>query len=182
MRVVESVYLIFCGTLLTILFFLNVFDATSYFGIPFISMPYFYSLDQVVKGKTLLVNLTNQYGLYPHFLEPFFQIIRLNSFTYSLTFSLLTTACYGFIYLFVFRSTRDHFVASITLVAILYLRAFSHIDWGSYDSYFQYTPIRFFFPCLLLVLVQKYLMRPSRYRYHSISLSAPFQHLNFELG
>ena len=54
----------------------------------FISMPVFYSLDQVVKGKTLLVNLTNQYGLYPHFLEPFFQIIRLNSFTYSLTFFL----------------------------------------------------------------------------------------------
>ena len=182
-RIAESVYLIFCGVLLTILFFVNVFDTTNYFGIPVHFNAVFYSLDQVVKGKTLLVNLTNQYGLYPHFLEPFFQIIRLNSFTYSLTFSLLTTVSYGLIYIFLFRSTRDHFVTSITLVSILYLRAFSHIDWESYDTYFQYTPIRFFFPCLLLVLVQSYLMRPSRYRYHFISFVSSVSTLwNFESG
>jgi len=34
----------------------------------------FHSIVQVVQGKTLLVDLTNQYGFYPYFLEPVFRL------------------------------------------------------------------------------------------------------------
>ena len=176
-------YIAFSFIMLAILLLVNIGDSTNYLGIPDHFNAVFYSLDQVVKGKTLLVDLHNQYGLYPHFLSPLFDLIGLGAFTHSVTFSTITILCYLCIYIFLFRCTKDHFVSSITLIAILYSRAFSYIEMNAYEPYFQYTPIRFFFPCLLLVLVQNYITSPSKAQYHLISFVCSVSILwNFESG
>lgn len=157
---------VLCTTLLAAMFVINIATPATYFGWMEHFNAVFYSLDQVIKGKTLLVNITNQYGLYPHFLEPVFLLIGFNVLTFTATLSFLTLVSHIFLYVFIYRATNSHLVSALALIAIMYIRFYLFIFWGtgfwgSGDSYFQYNPIRLFFPCLLLYLAQIYLNKKS---------------------
>lgn len=153
----------FCLVLLAGLFLTNLATPATYYGWAEHFNAVFYSLDQVIKGKTLLVNITNQYGLYPHFLEMLFFVVDFNIENLTATFSILTVLAHALIYGFIYRATKSHLASALALSAILYIRFYLFILWNSGDSYFQYNPIRLIFPCLLLYFGQSYLKNRNRF-------------------
>jgi len=108
-----------------------------------------YSLSQVVQGKTILVDLPSQYGLFPELLAPFFKIIGLSVFKFSLLMAMLQiTALIALFYVLtrLIKSQTIIFLGGITLIVlttenVFYLAGFP-------DPYYQYWPIRFFFPAI----------------------------------
>jgi hypothetical protein len=115
----------------------------------------FYSSSQVYHGKFMLNDgFTNTYGLYPHFLNPLFQVIRLNVLNFSMVMSFLNVLCFGAIFWFLYREMTDKFMAIITTGSIISF--YMHWVMVANDPYFQFFPIRTIFPCLLLILASFY--------------------------
>ena len=124
----------------------------------------FYSVSQVVHGKTLLIDFLNQYGLYPHFLEPIFRITGLTVLRYSIIMSLLISLSYYFIYRSLKRVITNRMIAFLGLLAILYSQIQPRVTAG-FDAYFQSIPIRLLFPTLSLFLISDYLKNKSFKKY-----------------
>jgi len=125
----------------------------------------FYAMVQVFLGKELLVDLNNLYGLYPHFLNPIFQIIGLSVFKFCLIMAILLVLSYFFIFKFLEESIKDKFVAYISYIAIVFAGYLFIKPFASYDVYFQYAPIRVIFPALSILLTWKYFNNKSKLLY-----------------
>jgi hypothetical protein len=123
----------------------------------------FYSLTQVMAGKTLLVNLTSQYGLYALFLYPFFKLGGVTVFSFGLVMGMLNAASFLFIYLGLKRIVKQDLLRLIVFLALVFWQY-----WQTrlpYDTnpryYYQYWPIRTFFPSLLFYLISVFSTRDS---------------------
>lgn len=127
----------------------------------------YYSMAQVLGGRGLLVNLSNQYGLYPHFLEPCFRFVGLDVLSFSLTFAALSLFSYLLIVWFLQQEIASRVVASLASLSVLYYGFLSSKLAMPDEPYFQYHPIRTLIPCLCIFLCRQYISRPSRRIYHA---------------
>ena len=128
----------------------------------------YHAVAQVHLGKTLLVDTLNQYGQYPELLAPLFAVTGLSVRIFSCVMQTVTVVAFGCLYLFLRRTLRNPLVAFVTFLAILASPYFLHNTYEAVGTiYYQYIPIRFLFPCLLIYLSGCYLETRNRWLYFS---------------
>ncbi|SDX11872.1 hypothetical protein SAMN05518669_103333 [Variovorax sp. YR634] len=121
-----------------------------------------YALSQVVAGKTLLADLPSQYGFFPELVAPVFKVIGLSVTTFTAFFAVLQIAALCAIALVLRRHVRSHWIAIATfLTALIPTSLFFLLNGDSAEPYFQYFPIRFFWPAIALLLFSRYVARPN---------------------
>lgn len=132
----------------------------------------FYSVSQVFRGNGLLcAGFTNTYGLYPYFLLPLFKIINLNVFKFTFIMSLLTSCSFLFVFFSMRKIIRNRvifFLGFTSLIFLVYLLG----KIVTLDYYYQYHPLRCFFPFLIAFLAVLYVEKQKRLLYYSICLLA----------
>ena len=118
----------------------------------------YYSVTQVYAGKSLLVNLNAQYGLYAWVLNPIFKIIGLSTYKFTFVMALMNGAAFLFVFLGMKRILKNDL---LTLLGFLCLVLWQY--WlprlpfeTTAHYYYQYMPLRFFFPALVFFLVAYY--------------------------
>lgn len=121
-----------------------------------------YSISQVAAGRTLFVDLPSQYGLYPEFVAPVLRFVGLSVFSLSALFAVMQIASLGAVYWAAQRSLRHPLFKigfGVALVMITYETCLFLI--GIPEQYFQYWPVRFFWPALSVLVFYRYAGRPS---------------------
>ena len=142
----------------------RVFDdrAADAWGIHFEAV--FHPLVQASLGRTVLVDMMSQYGLYPLALAPAFAatggITTLKSTT---LLAALVAACLAMIWGVLRGASTNRAVALFGLLAVVANGLFPLFE--TKDLYFQYMPIRVIFPAASAWLAWLYLNRPSRHLY-----------------
>lgn len=121
---------------------------------------FFYSVVQVFFGKELLVDFVNQYGLYPHFIEPVFRLVGLSVYTFTILTGLLNGLAFTCMYRFLARETADELLAFLGLATILFF-GYAAGRVVQSDLYLQYHPLRILFPALSLVVVRAFAHGPT---------------------
>jgi len=163
-----SILLGICSFILMgMLFFMTIFNKNQYIGgIPHLEA-IFYSVAQVFGGKTLLVDFINQYGLYPHFLDPIFHIIGLTVLNFSIVMSFLTAISLTSIFFFLKKTISNNVVSFLGFSTIVF---FSVLSLVTQDVYFQYWPVRTIFPALFIILASIYLKEKNRIIYYCLCI------------
>jgi hypothetical protein len=164
-------------------FLLQISNRDNYFGWYEHLNAVIYSVAMVQQGKFLLIDLTNQYGLYPHFLYPLFKLIDVNVTTFSLVMASLTATSYALLYFALKKVIRNKFILFLAITSVLYFSLFSFLFNGIYDSYYAYRPIRMIFPALTFFLAYSYIVNPTKKLYLvTISVSSIAILWNFDAG
>jgi hypothetical protein len=120
--------------------------------------PIFYVLAQALHGKTLLVDVVSQYGLYPEFFFVFTKIFGASIEGISVAFILLQIVS-----IFCSMSVIDKVIkngALFFLVCLSILATTGNMPIyfaGGTDMYLQYWPLRFFFPAISIYFFCKYI-------------------------
>jgi hypothetical protein len=115
--------------------------------------PIIFSISQVVSGKTILVDFPSQYGLYSEMLGPIFKIFNLSVFSITLIFALMQIFSLFSLYYVLYKLIKNKLIlifSSVSLIMVTFgscALIANHID-----PYFQYWPIRFFFPAISILL------------------------------
>lgn len=110
-------------------------------------------------GKTLLVDMDNTYGLYPHLLQPIFWLIGLNVLTFTIVFSILTAVALALLLRTFWGAIGRKWLAGLGFIAAACFMALglginnAREVGGGYDPYYQYLPLRVLFPAIFLFLV-----------------------------
>jgi hypothetical protein len=171
------------------LFFTLLWDCDTIYPWAHHLNPLLYPQAQVLQGKTLLVDCSSLYGLFPHFLAPIFSLVSLDVYSFSATMSILFLTVLLSIGLFLKKNTRNTFVFLIGFLAALYFgymesRIFSKLIHIRPDPFFQYAPIRMLFPFGLLALTAVY--QTTRYKMQIYTLTSVLMSLsvlwNFDSG
>jgi hypothetical protein len=115
---------------------------------------YFYSVVQVLLGKTLLVDLTNQYGFYPYFLQPLFHLVGFDVPRLTLAMGAFTAYLFLIVFFLLTRLANSHLIAMCGFISIFW--TWLGFTYWSHDPYFAYFPHRVIFPATLLLLVFLY--------------------------
>ena len=118
----------------------------------------YYSVVQVINGESpLYVNrFFNTYGLYPHLLEPiFFFLGGVTIFKFSIVMAILIVLSYYMIYLVMSKLILNKFYLYSGFLSIFWFQYLSSKP-GEEDFFFQYTPLRILFPCLLIYIAYRY--------------------------
>lgn len=116
-----------------------------------------YTVSQVVMGKTLLADLPSQYGLFPEFMAPLFKVIGLSTLSFTTVCAVMQAASMCCIWWVLNRTVRDavlKIVASIALVMLTFETVLYFI--GIQERYFQYWPVRFFWPAVSVIAFYQY--------------------------
>jgi hypothetical protein len=164
-------------------FLLQICNRDNFFGNPDHLNAVLYSVAMVQQGKFLLIDLTNQYGLYPHFLYPLFKLIDVNVTSFSVVMAALTVSSYVLIYFALKKAIENKFILFLAFSSVLYFSLFSFLLNGIYDSYYAYRPIRMIFPALSFFLVYLYIFNPTKTLYLvSIAVSSIAILWNFDSG
>jgi len=122
----------------------------------------FYSVYQLnTTHQPMLVDgFSNTYGLYPHFINLFFKTSTLTTYNFTMFFSIILGISFLSIYCFMYKSIK---YPIITLIGFSgYIFAYLNARYLSNDPYFQYMPLRTFFPLLILFLCAVYAKRESK--------------------
>jgi len=129
----------------------------------------FYSMVQVFNGIPMLINgFTNTYGLYPHFLNPIFKLIGLNTLNFSLLMGLLLVYSYIMILFFLKNAVNNKLLMFMGFSSFVFMGHLCSQLPGAYPvHYFQYIPIRYVFPCTLLFLSVLYIKNRSALLYYA---------------
>jgi len=131
----------------------------------------FYSVVQLFKGIPLGVDgFTNTYGLYPYFLNIIFKIIGLSVLKCSIVFCILIAFSYLLIWVFLKNTVKNKFLVFLGFTSVVYLpnlsEQLSSIElYKRVQPYYQYLPLRYLFPCLLLFLSSLYIKHKNKYFY-----------------
>jgi len=157
-----SIYLIIVALSSMYLFDIHSVSESAYFTSHFNAV--FHSVAAVISGKALLVDEINQYGLYPHFLEPIFALIKLSVRSFTLVFSILIMVTFICWYAMLKNVLFNRTIAQFGLFTVLFF-GFAQLKLQYEDAYFQYYPIRTLFPALVLLLSSYYFLKPSKYKY-----------------
>ncbi|MFC1566306.1 hypothetical protein ACFL4A_00525 [bacterium] len=152
---------IYSISLIILTFFMNIFSAYSVSGdldpYSYHVEAVIYSMQQIKNGFPILIDgFHNTYGLYAHILQPLFKIFPFNLFSFSVVMSLLIV----FSFVLLNKSMKE--IIKNKLILFFGFTSFFYFAYLRYririhDFYFQYHPIRFLFPVLVLYLVIKYL-------------------------
>lgn len=150
----KTIYIV-CLLLLALIFLVNIFSINSSTDLinAFHLDPIIYPMSQVVVGKTILVNVSSLYGLYPAFLEGVFHFWKLNVFSLTVVMGFLLVVSYGSILLFFRREITNKIIMLLGFSsAVFYFLE----NLSNPAPYFQYWPIRLIFPCIMLLVVSYY--------------------------
>lgn len=128
------------GNLVTNYFFDGSFDA------------YFYSIVQVIKGKTFLVNLNSQYGLYPYFLLPVIKLIGLDISVFSVLQIVLYSIFLTMFLLVLEKLVQNPWIKLLCLLTYVYLMHVLGFFHTPYYYYYQYVPHRLVTPALIILV------------------------------
>ena len=127
--------------------------------------PLYHPMVQVVLGKTILVDMASQYGLYPHFLAPIFAVCGLGIVAFTIVMAVLVAAVLAAVWDFLCGATENRAAALVGFLAFVANGSFTLFREGGGDPYFQYMPIRMVFPAASIWLAWRYLRGPSRRAY-----------------
>ncbi len=125
--------------------------------------PVFYVMTQVMAGKTMLVNLTGLYGLYPIFLQPLFSLIGLNVLKFTFVFGFIFASAYFCIFIFLQQQVKSRLILGFSFLTLVFYVLDNNVN---PIPYFQYWPIRTIFPCLMLLLVSIYAKSENKLVYY----------------
>jgi hypothetical protein len=128
----------------------------------------FFPVVQVYEGKALMINCASQYGLYPQLLQPLFGLIGLTILSFTLVMALLLAGSYAALWAFLSRICENKLAAFVGFAALLFNSWFFFVRQSSPDLYFQYFPIRFVFPALMVLLAWRQLRQPARWLYWAL--------------
>lgn len=124
---------------------------------------HFYSIVQVLLGKTLLVDLSSQYGFYPYFLQPVFHLIGFDVPRLTLVMGCLSVYAFLAVFFLLTRLTKSRVIAMCGFISIFWVWLASIHRFS--DPYFAYWPHRVVFPATLLLLVFLYQKSHGRRRW-----------------
>ena len=120
-------------------------------------LAYFDSVVQVFLGKTLLVDMAPQYGLYALLLKPLFKVIGLSVLNFTLVMAGLKALAYLSIFLLLRRATRSKLIAFIGFGTIIFFTCTLGVVSIGTDPFFQYDPHRLVFPAVFIFLLWLYI-------------------------
>lgn len=123
--------------------------------------PVFYSVTQVMSGKTVMFNFPVQYGFYAELLKPIFYIVGLSVFKFTVVLAILQIIAMCALLLLAMRLMKNYFLILCCLTSITMVMFALVVNWTVWDPYYQYWPIRFFFPAVSLVLFERFVNKPS---------------------
>lgn len=153
------------GAAIAVMALARVFGETADYAYQSHFEPVYHPMVQVVLGKTILVDMSSQYGLYPHFLAPIFAASGLGVVPFTLVMAALVAAVLAAVWGFLCEAAENRAVALVGFLAFVANGSFTIFKEGVSDPYFQYLPIRMVFPAASLWLSWRYLRGPSRLRY-----------------
>jgi len=172
-KITSAIYGFIALITILLIFFMGLFNKNPTYSVYHFNAM-FYSVSQVVMGKTLLVDFNNTYGLYPHLLEPIFRIIGLSVLNYSIVMSALTALAFILIYLFLKDNISNKIIATMGFTSVIFINylIFKLDTLALFDSYNQYWPLRFIFPAVLIFLGTLYIKTNSKIIYYSSWIAA----------
>ncbi|OQW91723.1 MAG: hypothetical protein BWK78_03780 [Thiotrichaceae bacterium IS1] len=181
-KIIKALTWLFSICLIIVIFSFNLFNLENHLPVFHHFNPVFYPVSQILQSKTLLVDLTAQYGLYGHFLEPIFKIFDLTVLNFSIVMALLVAASFYFIFLVLQRTVKNSIIILLGFASISFYNYLA-FKMGTGEPYFQYTPIRFFFPCLILYLSVVYFKGRNKNMYYLTFIASSLSLLwNLETG
>jgi hypothetical protein len=125
--------------------------------------PVIYPVAQVFAGKNMLVQVNSLYGLYPFYIVPIFNVIGLSVTSFSVVMATLTCLSVFFIYMFLRLVIKNESIRALGFFFVIFYSLFTTRT--SPDYYYQYWPIRYIFPTLLLLVSAYYLKTRNKYVY-----------------
>ena len=130
-----------------------------------------YSVSQVTAGKTLLADMPSQYGLFAEFMAPIFHVFGLSVLKFTALCALLQVLSLSSVFHVVQRCVREPIV-KVAFGLALVMVTFETSLWliNIRQPYFQYWPIRFFWPALSVLAFYAYTRQPTPGRAAVISL------------
>lgn len=119
-----------------------------------------YALSQAVAGKTVLADFPSQYGLFPEILAPVFRIAGFSILKFTAACAVLQVISLSSIFFVTQRFIREP-ALKITFGLAVVMITFETSLWviGFYEPYFQYWPMRFFWPALSVMVFYLYAAR-----------------------
>ncbi len=144
----------------------------------------FYSVSQVVAGKTLLIDLPSQYGFFPEMLAPIFKMMGLSVKTFLWVCGAMQIAVLMLLHWTAQRVMRDPAI-KMAFAVCLVTTTFGTLTRlaGMDELNLQYWPIRFFWPALSVWAFYRYAARPSPRKALQVSLIGALGMLwNLETG
>lgn len=133
--------------------------------------PVFFALSQTVGGRTLLVDLPSQYGLFPELLAPLFQVVGLSVFKLTLLFALMQAMSLVALLFVLSRLVKSRAVllaAGLCLLMVTFETVLYFV--GIDERYFQYWPIRFFWPAMSVLALHRFAVHRSLGRLFVLSV------------
>ncbi len=127
--------------------------------------PVYHPTVQVMLGKTILVDMTSQYGLYPHLVAPIASALGGGVLAFTLVMAALVGLCLAGVWTFLAGATENKAVALVGFLAFVGGGSLTLFQPRINDLYFQYMPIRVIFPVASTWLAWRYLRAPSRRAY-----------------
>jgi hypothetical protein len=157
------------GSILAVVFLNSLFADNGGWSHGLIFNAVFGSVVQVHQGSILLHDAINQYGLFPHFLQPLFALTGLSVLTFTTVMGLLTVLSYGAVWLFLRREIASPVLCLVGFGALVFNSWFCFVlkRWH-FEIYFQYMPIRFVVPAFFLLLAWLYFRSRRREVYWGI--------------
>ena len=135
--------------------FITEYDPYMYGLTPHFSA-YMYSIDQVFKGKTILFDISTQYGFYPYFLEPIFKFIGMGISQVTVLMSVEMVVFFIIIFFIASRMVKSRLVYACAVWVIPGAVLWERNNYANYENQFQYWPHRVLFPGLILLVIWLY--------------------------
>ena len=133
-----------------------------------------YPISQILAGKHALVDFPEQYGNYAVMIGPLLSFMHVHSlFAVTFTFSLLLVIALGALFTVLHQEVRSNALFFFVGLALLFLntKAYNWVS-GNNDPYYQYDPIRLFWPALSVLFFYFYAKHASWIKSIFLSLIA----------
>lgn len=127
--------------------------------------PVFYALSQVVAGRTLLADLPSQYGLFPEIVGFFTSKSGISVRGVSIVFAIMQAASLLALFAVLVRtigSRTMRLLVGASLIVLTYESVLFFV--GIDERYYQYWPIRFFWPAISVFIFYWVSTAPSLFR------------------
>jgi hypothetical protein len=113
---------------------------------------------QAVAGRSLLVDVPSQYGLFPALLAPWLRFLPDGLMGLTIAFAFLHLISLIALFLMLGRRVNSPLILACASMALVFLTVRSGFSFGASDGsppdpYFQYYPVRFVAPALSLPVV-----------------------------
>jgi hypothetical protein len=115
----------------------------------------FYAITQVCAGKSMLVDINCQYGLFAWMLLPVFKIIGLSTYKFGLVMAALNGGSYLLLYLGLRKIIKQDLLSFFVFICLLFWQFWqTRLPFEETARfYYQYNPIRTFFPFVAFYLI-----------------------------